>query len=68
MLQSFDPVPSVERITTNIARKASLLERKRHEQQLRALQLSTAARYVHLRPPAALAARMRQAYPQNTHT
>lgn len=48
---SFDPVPTLERVTTNIARKASLHARKEHERMLRAMQASTARRHSHLCPP-----------------
>ena len=46
----FDPVPSLERISTIIARKASLKERKEHEALLRCFQKETHARYRHLHP------------------
>jgi hypothetical protein len=48
---AFDPVPSLERISTNIARKAALHQRKKHEVHLRTLQRQTSRRYVHHQPP-----------------
>ena len=45
---AFDPVPSLERISTNIARKASLHARKQHERLLRGLAEQTKRRYAHL--------------------
>jgi hypothetical protein len=45
---AFDPVPSLERISTNIARKASLHARKQHEMILRGQSVRTRQRYVHL--------------------
>ena len=45
---AFDPVPSLERISLNIARKASLHARKTHESSLRGLAARTKQRYAHL--------------------
>ena len=45
---AFDPVPSLERISINIARKASLHSRKQHEQLLRCLSVQMRQRYAHL--------------------
>ena len=45
---AFDPVPSLERISLNIARKASLHARKKHEELLRGLAESTKQRYASL--------------------
>lgn len=53
---AFDPVPSLERVTTNIARKKSLHDRKQHEKVLRALSATTAEKYAHLNPPTVLGA------------
>ena len=48
---AFEPVPSLERISDNIARKQSLRDRKEHEDWLRSMQATTARRYLHLDPP-----------------
>ena len=49
---AFYPMPTQERLTTLIARKGSLAERKKHEREvLRGLAVNTAKRYAHLNPP-----------------
>ena len=47
---AFEPVPSLDRVTTLIARKKSLYDRKMHECHLRARAAATAARFPMLQP------------------
>ena len=48
---AFDPMPDETRVTSNIARKRSLWQRKEHEEHLRLLSRQTAEKYEHLDPP-----------------